>query len=420
MKTLILILNLIVIFWTNSLFAETVLLKSGKSIEGKILERTDEHIKIRVNPYGIVLNYPLDDIENINEEKIHIPENSSSMQNVLVEKDIKDILAKIKSANKNVKRFQSKAIRETKTEQFLYIKTEEALDIDYEQKVIHNIVEVKDFDFGMGDFLKNYLDKNIQDAKQKGVPLEKIQQMQKLSEKLSLEMQEMKNRLSEKMKGRRMESFFVEGIIYIRVKDKWIKMESPFLSAFWKIFLEFQQGQFNKEEFRRTLDNYPVNIKKALEPILAYIELHGNRDIYDISSIAEGKFEGKTSYVVNVKSEDMVNVIKDSLLAYAQTRGERNIQMDVNSFSCKEFVSKENYLKLGTKMDMEVTMHNPTRIPQHLKTSTSGDTIYSYPSGKVNLPLELMQATAINDEAELKKILMQEQEDIFKEMPSNF
>ncbi|MCK5491819.1 MAG: ankyrin repeat domain-containing protein [Candidatus Omnitrophica bacterium] len=52
-------------------FAETIVLKSGKKIEGKIIEKTEEYIK--TNLYGVDLTYYLDDIATIDGKVFSIP-----------------------------------------------------------------------------------------------------------------------------------------------------------------------------------------------------------------------------------------------------------------------------------------------------------------------------------------------------------
>jgi hypothetical protein len=47
----------------KTVFSETLILKSGQKIEGKILEKTEEYIKIDFQ--GVTLTYFLDEIENI-------------------------------------------------------------------------------------------------------------------------------------------------------------------------------------------------------------------------------------------------------------------------------------------------------------------------------------------------------------------
>ena len=51
------------LYFVPFIYCETVVLKSGKIIEGEILEKTGEYIKI--NYVGVPLTYYLDDIESI-------------------------------------------------------------------------------------------------------------------------------------------------------------------------------------------------------------------------------------------------------------------------------------------------------------------------------------------------------------------
>lgn len=51
-----------------STFAETVVLKSGKTVEGKLIEKTDKYIKIDFQ--GVPLTYYLDEIERVDENKL--------------------------------------------------------------------------------------------------------------------------------------------------------------------------------------------------------------------------------------------------------------------------------------------------------------------------------------------------------------
>lgn len=67
---LLLILNLCL---PSILLAETVALKSGKTIEGKITEKTDKYIKIDFD--GTPLTFFLDEIESIDEKKEAVPVN---------------------------------------------------------------------------------------------------------------------------------------------------------------------------------------------------------------------------------------------------------------------------------------------------------------------------------------------------------
>jgi len=76
-----LIVSLISMFLssTPSIFAETILLKSGKTIEGKIVERTNESIKIDIE--GIPITYYFNDIESIDGKSIQTPQKDKVLQN---------------------------------------------------------------------------------------------------------------------------------------------------------------------------------------------------------------------------------------------------------------------------------------------------------------------------------------------------
>ncbi len=45
-KKISVILSLMFLFISSSIFAETIVLKSGKTVEGKILEKTDKYIRV--------------------------------------------------------------------------------------------------------------------------------------------------------------------------------------------------------------------------------------------------------------------------------------------------------------------------------------------------------------------------------------
>lgn len=64
------------LFFSIYVFAETVVLKSGKSVEGKILEKTDTYIKIDL--LGTTLTYFLEDVEKIEEAKVEPKEENKA------------------------------------------------------------------------------------------------------------------------------------------------------------------------------------------------------------------------------------------------------------------------------------------------------------------------------------------------------
>lgn len=53
--------------FTSALFADTIVLKSGKTVEGKLIEKTDKYVKIDFQ--GVELTYFMDEIQNIKEDE---------------------------------------------------------------------------------------------------------------------------------------------------------------------------------------------------------------------------------------------------------------------------------------------------------------------------------------------------------------
>ncbi len=63
-----LIISMLILFlFMPSIFAETIILKSGKTIDGKIVERTRKSVKVDID--GIPITYYFDDIESIDGKK---------------------------------------------------------------------------------------------------------------------------------------------------------------------------------------------------------------------------------------------------------------------------------------------------------------------------------------------------------------
>ncbi len=67
---------LLVLCFPIFVFAETIVLKSGKTVEGKLIEKTDKYIKIDF--MGVPITYFNDEIDTINEKKISLPASDTS------------------------------------------------------------------------------------------------------------------------------------------------------------------------------------------------------------------------------------------------------------------------------------------------------------------------------------------------------
>jgi len=100
-------------------FAETVILKSGKTLEGKIIERTDKYIKIDF--YGVTLTYYLDEIERIDGGSLSKNNNSNTID--------------VKPTNKNVYYNENFGIRITGPEEWYMIYDKDLLASETDQEV---------------------------------------------------------------------------------------------------------------------------------------------------------------------------------------------------------------------------------------------------------------------------------------------
>jgi hypothetical protein len=91
------------LYFCGSVFSETLILKSGQTVEGKIIEETDKYVKIDF--MGTALTYSKADIKDIDKSKetpVKIKIKPSSIK-------AKELLAKIELIEENIGRITSKA-----------------------------------------------------------------------------------------------------------------------------------------------------------------------------------------------------------------------------------------------------------------------------------------------------------------------
>ena len=84
-KGLIVLLLAISLCFPSFIFAETIILKSGKKVEGKIIKKTDKYIQIDFP--GVPLTYFLDEIESIDGKRIPVTAEDTPTVTPEVNKD---------------------------------------------------------------------------------------------------------------------------------------------------------------------------------------------------------------------------------------------------------------------------------------------------------------------------------------------
>jgi hypothetical protein len=79
------------LFLTTPVFAETIILKSGKTVEGKIIEKTDKYIKMDME--GVAITYFIIEIEKIGGEQLTSPQSSNIQETKSMQADIQSNIA---------------------------------------------------------------------------------------------------------------------------------------------------------------------------------------------------------------------------------------------------------------------------------------------------------------------------------------
>lgn len=80
-KRFVILLLVLSLYFPVLAFAETIYLKSGKTVEGEILEKTDKYIEIDFQ--GVPLTYYFDEIESIDDET----DTKESIKNILAKSE---------------------------------------------------------------------------------------------------------------------------------------------------------------------------------------------------------------------------------------------------------------------------------------------------------------------------------------------
>ncbi len=72
---IVLLIGSSIIFCSTFAFAETIVFKSGQTVDTKIIEKTDKYIKVEAGNSGTVLSYPIEQIERIDGKEIALPKS---------------------------------------------------------------------------------------------------------------------------------------------------------------------------------------------------------------------------------------------------------------------------------------------------------------------------------------------------------
>ncbi|MEW6009010.1 MAG: hypothetical protein AB1629_05180 [Candidatus Omnitrophota bacterium] len=385
-----------VLFITSPIFAETIILKSGKIIEAKIIEKTDKNIK--VDFYGVPLTYFLDEIQSIGGAKVEVAQPVGTI-------DKKKLLENIRETNKSIKRIQTKGSTIIDS-QFMYMENEAVGDIDFEQKIIHNTSKLKDIKIKIKELLKDKLETEIASARAKGVSEDKLKEMRETSAKFSDAMSQMMNNIFKQMKDIKTESYLAGDVSYIGVNNKWFKMKMPLMSSMWPM-LSLSKEPFSQENYDSFVNALPEDLKEMFSGLsMMFVQ-----DFNDVTHIKEGTFKEKPCFIVEYDAKKIAEKFKDVIKSYgkynAEAEGSQSgpENIDFNSCLMTNFVSKTKFLTLGSKIELNLTMSGQGQTMGMVFVSESE---LDYPSGSIELPSILSEAKEVENQEELKKLLMQE------------
>jgi len=353
---------IVAIVIATSCFAETVVLKSGEKIEGKILQKTDSYIKVDFQ--GIPLTFYLDEIKIIEPEKLGF----TTKEPATYEINDEEILDKIEEARKRIKRVRLQQINEVSSELF-NIKVEKISDFDLKNRIGHFIIQTKYFKLFFPE----------------------------ISDDPSKELMERMSKAFTKIKQ---EAFLVDDAFYMNLEDTWAKFKLPWSGFIW------DRKKTLEESYRKDItEALPPTLKQTIEPFFA-TAIGDFYDLKDIYSIKEGFFSNELCYVLSVKTERVLESTKESFLNYVESSGRHQDLSDISveDFSYNEFVSKDDYSRRGLEINLRVIAFSQ-QLKRQLNLSMGLKEFYSYPQDELKFSTEERSVIEIKDEVELKRFL---------------
>lgn len=408
MKKKILILIFAIFFLSSFCFAETIKLKSGKTVEGKIIEQTDKYIRTEL--YGIMITFYLDDIESIDGQKVVKPEIVTTISD---KNTIKNILEKSIAARKNTEILQINSLNKTRISELFNEVSEGSFAMDFENKRIWVTMQIKELEVtGLDKILREQSAAQLEKARGKGAPAEKLQQLKDFTEKMIQVINQTTKEMMEKMKEIKSTTYIIDKTMYVNVGEKWAKMESPEIEQIWQLHELVRQYSLEDNEVLDSdqLDKFNPEFKTMIEKILSFKK----SDVAKVDKISEGKFLNEPCYIIEyAQQKEIIDKIKEAIAAFYRTSGQKQerfdpSKMNIDYASYKEYISKEDYLILGSYMEIASSFdfkfsHKPIKV---YRVSSSA---YNYSLTEIVLPEEAEDAILVQDEKEMKDALWDEE-----------
>jgi len=393
----------------NPLFAENIVLKSGESINGKIVEKTDKYIKIDFD--GASLTYFPDDIKTIDGVEVKSDVSAATAADFPQNAQVpgQDVVEKARAAQRAAKMVHINKTEEMEVKGILSLKAEETVAMDIENRVLHITKQFKDYNLDLAGLQEGIIQKKIAEAKEKGTPPEKIKQMEQMAASILSQGKNMMGKIMDTMKKTKYETFIINDDLFFFSPGGWLKMNNPSFSKFWEVTSLAMQGKVAADKAAAIAGSLPGGSGQFLSSLLTAMERSGTSDFYQGAKITETDFSGQQCYKLDIDSKNVMDILKNTLLGYMKSTGKgENLSTDIKNFSYAEFISKDNYLKLGTQTSMEmVFLDTKQAVPPLVAFIKTNDT-YGYPKD-ISVPREaLSTAKVVKDENELRNIIAEQ------------
>lgn len=411
-----LIFILLISLFAHPVFAETILLKSGETLEAKIIEKTNTYIKVDVA--GMSLTYFLNDIRSIAGMKPElfklsgVDGSAAPIEKTVLNKA--DIINKMLQAEGNIARISSRKTEEMRIKQLMRIKKEQVVDIDFDARIFHSMTKVLEYELYYRDLSRAYFEKKILEAKQKGASAEKIKELEMAIDEATRAGQEELKRVIEKTQKEKLEVYFTEKPAYVGIQDEWVQLELTDAGLIKELVSKARLGEIDQGLERRLAHASSVFIRSLLQPFIAAIKYS---DIYkDLNSISvsEEAYLKKPCYVLDIKIKDVMNMMKEKILAYSQIEAGPGAKISLGNFSYKDFISPQTYLRLGTQFDCEIYFSSP-EYEQPIMSILKVKIDYTYPDISIALPKDLSRKISVKNEEQLSQMIRKNLEERSRE-----
>lgn len=390
-------------------YAETIVLKNGKSIEGKVVEKTSDYIKLEIME-GVNSTYFFDDIQTIDGKPIEsaaavaqpLAVKSDNQETISVDK--KDLLDKIKKAGKEVSRISVDEITTVDMHNFMHVKSRKVSDMDFKNKIMQMTGSIIDYELDTDTLIASMKEQARLKAKQAGKTDQEISVMLKTLDANSSKLKSSTKDMINRIKNSKTVILITKDSFYLEYDGKWYKIASVAMGKFWDA-MENMRNASNPESAIKAFADVP-GVPSSMQEQLSAGNLTGiineNTQADSITSIKDKEISGVSCYEIDMNLKGMADAMVESILAYANKDKDKT-NMFFSDYKVKMIVSKDNYRVLNSSQNIEMTLSSDKG--NAIKTYADTQISYSYPAGSIAIPSGIKNAKPIKDEEELKSII---------------